>query len=137
MLPYLIQSILLISYVIVFVYQLTTIKALKEKFTALEKFQTIFDLEKVEKYVKVIEQKAATEIEVNRRAQLSKHLKDEVEKAARNQGEELLNRYGEIVSVVANIMLEQTDLNNALLFDVLPLNKEFLERVIDEKRKNL
>ena len=132
-----IQGIIFVSYLIAIIYQFNTIKHLKTKLDVLEKFQSIFDLKKIDDYVKVIQNKADAEIEITKRSQLNKELKEAVEREARAQGETILNRYCELINVVADMCLEGSSQETPYFYDILPLNREFLIKVVEEKRKNV
>lgn len=136
-----VQVIMLIAYIIIFVYQFNTIKSLKEKFSVLEKFQTIFDLKKIEDYVGIIEKNFEFEKDLYQKRQVSTATREAIYKVARQVPDELKDRITELSHVLCEIILHQPDDDfeniKETFLDLVPLNRAFLERLLDEKRKNL
>lgn len=93
---YIIQGIILISYVIVFRLQFIEIKHLKNKLNTLEKFQNIFDIDKIKGYVEILEAENKRRIDEAKTERLEDYFKASVDKALKKVPEDKLKEWAEM-----------------------------------------
>lgn len=125
---YIIQGVILLSYILVFRYQLVEINHLKSKLDTLEKFQSIFDVNKFTEYAKWLEmdfERKLTEVKIQRIDDaVMAQMIDEIKKLP----DDFLKRYLELFSFMLGFLNQSDKETKELFLSKLKNNEEVLRK---------
>jgi uncharacterized Zn finger protein len=105
-------------------------KTLTDKLNVLEKFQSIFDLKKVEEYVKIIEDKHKKDIYDAITSKTSDSIKAVVSTAYKEVPKEIMGSYIELLEMSHKTVMRLTPESREILFLNMPFNEERLRKLI-------
>jgi len=126
---YIIQAVLLLSYLTVFLFQYHQIKHLRDKLTTLEKFQNIFDIDKFEKYIKFIEQEANLKLERAKTERIDKTIKASIDAISQQFPRETENQILELLQFTASVLIQFEPEKREIYLLKLPFNEVALRKI--------
>jgi hypothetical protein len=128
----------LISYIIIFCFQKNIIagqeklnQTLTDKLAVLEKFQSIFNLKKIEEYVKIIEGKHSKDLYDAKTSKTSDSIKAVVSTAYKEVPQEIMGSYIELLEMSHKTVMKLTPESREVLFLNMPYNEERLRKLIN------
>lgn len=132
-----ISVVFLISYIIIFLFQKNIIKGqtalnktLTDKLVVLEKFQNIFDLEKLEKYVKLIQDTHEEDLKQAYTERTSDLVKALVLNAYKNIPSEINENYLELVGMMYRTMMQFEPETREIMILHMPKNEVLLRELM-------
>ncbi|OAQ42818.1 hypothetical protein A5893_17330 [Pedobacter psychrophilus] len=136
-----ISCVFLITYVVVFLFQKSVIKGQKElnktltdKMLVLEKFQNIFDLDKFEKYVKVLKETHQQDLDQAFIARTSETVRAVVNKAYKDLPKELSDSYYELLKVTYITIMQYEKETQEMMLMLMPINEEMIRDLMASGR---
>lgn len=117
-------------YVAVFVWQLNLINTLKSKLETLERFQSIFDIKKVEEYVSLMNSKLEVEREVIKYSKIDAEIQKKVNYQMATIPQEQKDKYYELLAYVMYKVEETPEKERQIVLSHFPKNAEDIVRAI-------
>lgn len=134
-LNYIIQGVLLLSYLIVFIFQYNQVKHLKEKLNTLEKFQSIFDVDKFEGYIKLLENEFDRKLEHAHTARIDNAIKASIDVATQNLPKNAESQLLELLQFTATILSPFEQEKREIFIGKLPFNEVALRKFFLDQNK--
>ena len=126
----LMQGLFILIYAAVGIWQYNLIKSLKEKLKVLESFQSIFDVDKLTKYIELIKSKHSLEIDNIKTERTDDSVKAAITQAMEKIPERTLKQYEELGFFTISILKQLPKETREWFIMMLPENEQILRATL-------